>query len=240
MTSLSFAEELRSRISQNMTHKPAYYGHAFDFEETHGTTHVSVYGPDGDAVSVTSSINTYFGSKLMTETGIILNNDMDDFSSPNITNFFGLLPSKNNFIKPGKRPLSSQSPTIVVTKKPSSKKKYVQLIVGAAGGTKITTATAQVILYALAMGEKVTAAVERRRIHNQLLPAQTLIEDKFSEVIRDQLIAMQHNVQYANSTMAVVQAVMGTYSSDAAYDSDAKLELTAHSDSRKGGKASVV
>jgi gamma-glutamyltranspeptidase len=56
---------------------------------------------------------------------------------------FYLLWLQNNFIKPGKRPLSSQSPTIVVTKKPSSKKKYVQLIVGAAGGTKITTATAQ-------------------------------------------------------------------------------------------------
>ena len=67
-----------------------------------------------------------------------------------------------------------------------------------------------------------------------------MCSDGFSEDIRKQLIAMHHNVHYARSTLAVVQAVMGTYSSDAAYDSDAEVELTAHSDSRKGGNSSVV
>ncbi|XP_062521040.1 glutathione hydrolase 1 proenzyme-like [Corticium candelabrum] len=240
MTSPAVADELRSLITPNETHDPSYYGHAFDLEEIPGTTHVSVYGPDGDAVAVTSSVNTYFGAKLMTRTGIVLNNDMDDFSSPNITNYFGLPPAKNNFIIPGKRPQSSQSPTIIISKKPNSKKDYVRLIVGAAGGTMITTSTAQVILYALGMGESVTAAVERRRIHNQLIPDRTLIEDGFSDNIKCQLIEMHHNVEPANSTIAVVQAVMATYPSDAAYRSDADIQLSAQSDSRKGGNASVV
>ena len=96
----------------------------------------------GDAVSVTSSANHYLGSKYMSpSTGIILNNVMDDFSFPGILNRFGVPPSENNMMRPGKRPVSSMSPCVVV-----DQKNRVVAVVGGSGGTKIIPAVAQVSL----------------------------------------------------------------------------------------------
>lgn len=113
--SKSYASKVRANITDDKTHDWQYYNPQFDSVESPGTTHISVVDNEsGTAVSMTSTINLSFGSKLMCpQTGIILNNEMDDFSLPNKTNAFGLRPSKNNFIHPGKRPLSSSVPTFV-------------------------------------------------------------------------------------------------------------------------------
>ena len=187
-----------------------------------GTTHLSVIGPDGDAVGITSTINLYWGSKVLTDDGILLNNEMDDFASPNITNAFGVEPSPANFIRPGKRPLSSSAPTIVL-----DASGHVRAVAGASGGTRITTATAQVLLNALLFGLSAAEAVEQPRLHHQLLPGHIFGENAFSAAIRLQLEALGHYWN-ATSSVAVTQMVLRD---------PATGLLTGASDPRKGGTA---
>ncbi|XP_035690061.1 glutathione hydrolase 1 proenzyme-like [Branchiostoma floridae] len=166
MTSGDYAESLRRMIADDTTHDYRYYGPSFVLPEDGGTSHVSVLAPNGDAVSVTSTVNLFFGSKLRSRsTGVILNNLMDDFSSPNLTNSFGVPPSPANFIRPGKRMMSSMNPAVVVDGNSD-----VRLVTGASGGTKITTATAYVLMQHLWFGLDIGPAVETPRLHHQLLP----------------------------------------------------------------------
>ncbi|KAK9659834.1 hypothetical protein K7432_018427 [Basidiobolus ranarum] len=120
---------------------------------------------EGGAVALTTTINLEFGSKVMDhETGIVFNNDMDDSSSPGLVNAFGFLPLPDNFIQPGKRPLSSMSPTIVETDG------YPSLAVGVSGGSYITTATIQAILNIYDLAGSVDKAIAAPRAHHQLMP----------------------------------------------------------------------
>ena len=117
LTSDAWAMDHYSKIDDTTTHNNYdYYGADFQsMSEDHGTAHVSVVAPNGDAVAITSTINTYFGNKFMSpSTGIIMNDEMDDFSYPNETNIYGLPPSVNNYVKPGKRPMSSMCPAVIV------------------------------------------------------------------------------------------------------------------------------
>ncbi|XP_053609314.1 glutathione hydrolase 1 proenzyme-like isoform X2 [Plodia interpunctella] len=163
----AYGASIRLRINDSWTsNDTAYYGAEQYNKPDAGTAHISIIGTNGDAVSVTSSINFYFGAGFSTlNTGIVMNNVMDDFSSPGITNHFGLQPSPANFIKPGKRPLSSMSPSIIRDRNGNAK-----LVIGASGGTKITTAVALVAMRKLWFGQNIKQAVDEARIHHQIFP----------------------------------------------------------------------
>uniref|UniRef100_A0A9J8CG97 Glutathione hydrolase n=1 Tax=Cyprinus carpio carpio TaxID=630221 RepID=A0A9J8CG97_CYPCA len=222
ITSKDYADMILQKITDNMTQQESYYEPEFYLPDDHGTAHVSVLAEDGSAVAATSTINLYFGSKLMSNsTGIILNNEMDDFSSPLITNSFGVPPSPNNFIVPHKRPMSSMCPAILL-----DKNNKVKMVVGASGGTKITTAVAEVILNALFFDYDLKKAIVDPRIHNQLSPNTTQVEPDFDKTILEGLAAKNHVIEVMKSMGAVVQAVV-RYSAG----------LSAESDPRKGGYA---
>ncbi|XP_055588084.1 glutathione hydrolase 1 proenzyme-like isoform X2 [Uranotaenia lowii] len=167
LISPEFGEQIRLTIDDNKTKEdPRDYGGEFFIKDSTGTAHISVLGPNGDAVSVTSSVNFYFGAALTGKrTGIIVNSGMDDFSSPGLKNYFGLPGSERNYIRPQKRALSSMAPTIVVGKDGN-----VKLVVGAAGGTKITTAVATIIMKSLWFDSDIKEAVDTPRFHHQLIP----------------------------------------------------------------------
>ncbi|KAL3857361.1 hypothetical protein ACJMK2_012037 [Sinanodonta woodiana] len=204
MTSLGYGQLKRSKIDDNFTFGTDYYEPKFGSKDDHGTSHLSVLGPNGDAVAVTSTINLFFGSKVVgSRTGIIFNDEMDDFSTPNTTNAFGVPASPSNFIKPGKRPFSSMSPSIIIDSEGE-----VRLVVGASGGTLITTATALVTMETLWLKWGIKQAIDYPRIHHQLVPARVDIDQGFPQVIIDGLRAKGHNVTMKPSADSRVQGIL--------------------------------
>ncbi|KAG5872870.1 Glutathione hydrolase 1 proenzyme, partial [Gonioctena quinquepunctata] len=176
LTSGDYAEAIRQLISDNETSQdPKYYGATTELKEDHGTSHISVLSPEGDAVSVTSTINFIFGAGFASNsTGIILNDDMDDFSSPGKTNGFGLPASPANYIAPGKRPMSSMCPAIIL-----DGNQNVVMVPGGSGGTKITTASSLTIIRHLWFGMDLRSAVNEMRLHHQLFPMQIIFEGDY-------------------------------------------------------------
>jgi len=141
-------------------------------EESPETTHVSVMDAAGNAVAYTTTLNLSFGSKIVVEgTGMLLNNEMDDFSSKeNTPNAYGLIGRDANAIAPGKRMLSSMAPTIVV------KDKAPLLVTGSPGGSTIITTVLQVVVNTLDHGMSLSDAVGLPRFHHQWLPDRVIFE----------------------------------------------------------------
>eukprot|EP00850_Spirogloea_muscicola_P009647 SM000054S18133 [mRNA] locus=s54:740330:743578:+ [translate_table: standard] len=165
MLSDDFAAKMRATINDSTTLNYTEYGGKWNQLDDHGTSHFNVVDRDRNAVAMTSTINLGFGSKIISKsTGILLNNEMDDFSIPGLPNVYGIPPAPANFIRPRKRPLSSMAPTIVL------QGGQLRMVVGGSGGPFIITATAQVLLNYFALGLDPLSAVYAARIHHQLLP----------------------------------------------------------------------
>jgi len=157
----------------------------------HGTSHLCVVDGDGNIVSLTTTINTPFGVRMtVPQTGIILNDEMDDFAlAPDVANVYGLRGASLNSIAPGKRPLSSMTPTIIL------KDGSPVLTLGGSGGPTIVTATLQVLLNVLDFHLNPERAIRSPRIHHQYVPATVVIEQAMPAADRGALAAMGFQVK---------------------------------------------
>nr|WP_235580871.1 gamma-glutamyltransferase [Pseudorhodoferax sp. Leaf265] len=173
LLSKDYAARIRATIAPNQAAdsralKPGVAPH-----EGSNTTHYSITDKWGNAVSVTYTLNDWFGAKVTAAgTGVLLNNEMDDFTvKVGVPNLYGLVQGEANAIAPGKRPLSSMSPTIV-----TGKDGQPLMVVGTPGGSRIITAVLHTILNVLDYGMTVQEAVDAPRFHQQWLPAPTNVE----------------------------------------------------------------
>jgi gamma-glutamyltranspeptidase/glutathione hydrolase len=172
-----------------------------DFFKKH-TTHFSVADDQGNWVSCTATINTSFGSKVVIPgTGVVMNDEMDDFSiQPGVPNHFGLVGEDANCVAPGKRPLSSMSPTIVC------KNGRPVIAIGAAGGPKIITAVLLELVDMLDLGMTPQQAVSAPRIHEQWAPDELYVESTLPEALRQALANRGDKIAVltANATSQIV------------------------------------
>lgn len=158
--------------------------------ESEETTHLSVIDKEGNAVSLTTTLNGGYGSKtVVAGAGFLLNNEMDDFSvKPGVPNMYGAVGNEKNAIAPGKRMLSSMTPTIVL----KDNKPY--LVVGTPGGTTIPTSVFQTIVDILEFGMSTDDAVNQPKFHHQWLPDQIDVEKGFPENVKKELIKMGYKL----------------------------------------------
>lgn len=171
--------------------------------ENYETTHISIVDAEGNAVSITTTLNGNFGSKVMVDgAGFFLNNEMDDFSAkPGVPNMFGLVGKEANAIQPGKRMLSSMTPTIV------EKNGDLFMVLGAPGGSTIITAVLQTFLNVVEYGMPLAEAVDAPRFHHQWLP-DVIVHEKaaLGNGVKEELVNMGYTLREVNS-MAVIKAV---------------------------------
>ena len=160
--------------------------------ESMETTHISIVDPEGNAVSLTTTLNAFFGCKVYVRgAGFFLNNEMDDFSSkPGVPNMFGLVGGEANAIQSEKRMLSSMTPTII------EKDGELKMVVGTPGGATIITSVFQAIMNVIDHGMSMQDAVNATRAHSQWLPDKIHIEERdFNPEVIDKLEKMGHTVE---------------------------------------------
>jgi len=194
--------------------------------EPHETTHFSVVDPDGNAVSVTTTLNGTFGSYVTVEDlGFLLNNEMDDFAAKvGVPNMYGLIQGPANAVGANKRPLSAMTPTIV------TKDDKLFLVLGSPGGPTIITTVANVLMGVVDYGLDIQQAVDAPRFHNQWLPDRVMVERKrFSPDTLKLLKGEGHTIDERNSYWGGAECIM--------IDPKTGERLGGHDERRSYGKA---
>ncbi|KAI1156639.1 gamma-glutamyltranspeptidase [Nemania diffusa] len=221
MLDAAHAAAVRGRILDNATQPVENYaGKNVYATPGHGTSHISTADARGMAVSSTTTVNLLFGGSLMVpETGVILNNEMNDFSIPGARNEFGFEPSAANFIRAGKRPLSSITPIIITRRQAEhdddenddgdddGARQRLFAVVGAAGGSRIISASAQVAWRALEHGADMARAIAAPRLHDQLMPNTAVLEAGFDARVAASMAAKGHNVTWVAAAGSAVQGI---------------------------------
>ncbi|CAK9148554.1 unnamed protein product [Ilex paraguariensis] len=252
MLSPSFAKKLQQKIFDNTTFPSEYYMHRWSQLRDHGTSHLCVVDANRNAVSLTTTINYGFGAGLLSpSTGIVLNNEMDDFSTPTEISPDKLPPAPANFIRPNKRPLSSMTPIIVL------KDNELVGVVGGSGGLYIIPAVIQVFLNHFVLGMEPLAAVQSARVYHKLIPNVVLYENwtvidgehiELSDEKKQFLEERGHQLQ-AKAGGAVCQFVvqninnpieMGRKNRKVPVDQVFRGTLTGVSDPRKDGRPAAI
>ncbi|MER8674416.1 MULTISPECIES: gamma-glutamyltransferase [unclassified Mesorhizobium] len=199
-----YAKEIRDKIdpfragvSQDLMPK--------GFGESKETTHYSIIDDDGNAVAVTYTLNGSFGAGVVADgTGILLNNEMDDFTQkPGVPNLYGLVQGEANAIQPKKTPLSSMSPTIV------AKDGKPFMVIGSPGGSRIITITLEAIVNVIDHGMNIQEAIDASRIHHQWLPDTIYVEPFGLSPDTEKLLAgMGYHLDLADSTWGQAAGIL--------------------------------
>ncbi|HMO15140.1 MAG TPA: gamma-glutamyltransferase [Pirellulaceae bacterium] len=206
LTDEAYARQLVEKINLAQASKVHSHGTPPDadsrFFQKH-TTHISAADDRGNFVAITTTVNTTFGSKVIVPgTGVILNNQMDDFAiAPGTPNAFGLIGNDANSIAPGKRPLSSMSPTLVL------KDGQPIMAVGAAGGPRIITQVIHAIVHYFDLNQEIDQAIAAPRIHQQWVPDRLYLENSLGQAIQLELQRLGHET-VATPVAGITQAVV--------------------------------
>ncbi|KAL2321356.1 hypothetical protein Fmac_030325 [Flemingia macrophylla] len=252
MLSPSFAKYIQQKILDNTTFPPEYYMNRWSQLRDHGTSHMCIVDADRNAVSLTTTVNYHFGAGLRsTSTGILVNNEMDDFSTPTDISPDKLPPSPTNYIEPNKRPLSSMTPLII------TKDDQLVGVLGGSGGMNIIAAVTQVFLNHYILGMKPLDAVLRPRIYPKLIPNIVLYENLTAhdgnhiELSEESILFLEERGHQLNESQAlgVTQLIVHTLKTPLninrkiggnTYSYTKHGTLTAVSDPRKGGRPAAV
>ncbi|KAH9801116.1 glutathione hydrolase 3 [Citrus sinensis] len=253
MLSLSFAKQIQQKIFDNTTFPPDYYMNRWSQLRDHGTSHFCIVDAERNAVSMTTTVNYPFGAGILSpSTGIVLNNEMGDFSIPTENPPDMLPPTPANFIKPNKRPLSSMTPLII------TKDNQLAGVIGGSGGLHIIPAVIQVFLNHFIFGIESLAAVQNPRVYHKVIPNVVMYENwtvidgdhiELADETKLFLEERRHQLE-ARAGGAIVQLIVQTLGNPInegqklrKYMGNAQVLhgiLTAVSDPRKDGRPAAV